>query len=126
MPSIGISFRLRHGYRFAGIVRIFGDMQEHMDDADKRNETAMIDQELLDILACPETKEPVRLAEQSLVDSLNAQIERGEITNRSGAKVEKTMDGGLIREDGKYLYPVEDEIPIMLIDEAIPLEGITA
>lgn len=85
----------------------------------------MIDQELLDILACPETKEPIKLAEQSLVDELNARIERGEVVNRSGAKVEKTMDGGLIRQDGKYLYPVEDEIPIMLIDEAIPLEGVS-
>ena len=85
----------------------------------------MIDKELLDILACPDTKEPVKLAEQSLVDELNARIERSEVKNRGGKKVEKPMDGGLIREDGQYLYPIEDEIPIMLIDEAIPLEGIT-
>ena len=84
----------------------------------------MIDKELLDILACPETKEPVHLAGQTLVDELNARIERGEIVNRGGAKVERKMDGGLVRQDGKYLYPIEDEIPIMLIDEAIPLEGI--
>lgn len=81
----------------------------------------MIDQELLDILACPETKEPVHLAEQSLIDSLNERIERGEVTNRGGKKVEKRIDGGLVREDGAFLYPIEDEIPIMLIDEAIPL-----
>ncbi|MEE3334833.1 MAG: Trm112 family protein [Candidatus Latescibacterota bacterium] len=83
----------------------------------------MIDNELLDILACPETKEPVKLAEQSLIDELNAKTERGELTNRGGEKVERQMDGGLVREDGKYLYPIEDEIPIMLIDEAIPLEA---
>ncbi|HJN30213.1 MAG TPA: Trm112 family protein [Candidatus Latescibacteria bacterium] len=82
----------------------------------------MIDNELLDILACPETKEPVKLAEQGLIDELNAKAERGELTNRGGEKVERQMDGGLVREDGKYLYPIEDEIPIMLIDEAIPLE----
>jgi|TARA_B110000196_G_C20761760_1_gene482472 uncharacterized protein YbaR (Trm112 family) len=85
----------------------------------------MIDKELLDILACPETKEPVALAEQALVDELNARIARGEVVNRSGTKVEKPMDAGLVREDGKYLYPIEDEIPIMLIDEAIPLEGVS-
>lgn len=84
----------------------------------------MIDKELLDILACPETKEPVHLADQALVDELNARIERGEITNRGGQKVDTRMGGGLVREDGKYLYRIEDEIPIMLIDEAIPLEGI--
>lgn len=86
----------------------------------------MIDKELLDILACPETKEPVKLAEQALVDDLNGRIERGEVSNRGGNKVEKTMDGGLVRQDGKFLYPIEDEIPIMLIDEAIPLDGGTA
>ena len=86
----------------------------------------MIDKELLEILACPETKEPVHMAEQALVDELNARIERGEVSNRGGGKVERKMDGGLVREDGKYLYPIEDEIPIMLIDEAIPLEGIAA
>jgi uncharacterized protein YbaR (Trm112 family) len=31
------------------------------------------------------------------------------------------MNGGLIREDGKYLYPIRKDIPIMLIDEALPL-----
>lgn len=83
----------------------------------------MIDKELLEILACPETKEPIHVAEQALVDEVNARIERGELTNRGGSKVERKIDGGLVREDRRYLYPIEDEIPIMLIDEAISLEG---
>ncbi len=81
----------------------------------------MIDKELLDILACPETKEPVYMAHQSVVDELNGRIERGEVKNRGGKGVEKKMDAGLVREDGAYLYPIEDDIPIMLIDEAIPI-----
>ena len=84
----------------------------------------MIDKELLEILACPETKEPVHLADQSLIDEINARIERGEVKNRGDKPVEKKIDGGLIREDGGYLYPIEDDIPIMLIDEAIPLQDI--
>ena len=82
----------------------------------------MIDKELLEILACPETKEPVHLAETELVTELNGRIERGEVKNRAGKTVESKIDGGLVREDGAYLYPIEDEIPIMLIDEAIPLK----
>ena len=82
----------------------------------------MIDQDLLEILACPETKEPVHLAEQSLIDELNARIERGELSNRGEKPVTKKIDGGLVREDGAYLYPIEDDIPVMLIDEAIPLK----
>jgi uncharacterized protein YbaR (Trm112 family) len=82
----------------------------------------MIDKELLNILACPETKEPVALADQALIDDLNRRIERGEVVNRGGKKVEKKIDAGLVRQDGAYLYPIEDDIPIMLIDEAIPLK----
>ena len=82
----------------------------------------MIDKELLDILACPETKEPVHLAEQALIDDINARIERGEVKNRGDKVVEKKIDGGLVREDGAYLYPIDDDIPVMLIDEAIPLK----
>jgi uncharacterized protein YbaR (Trm112 family) len=31
------------------------------------------------------------------------------------------LEGGLVRADGKVLYPMRGEIPVMLIDEAIPL-----
>lgn len=82
----------------------------------------MIDKELLDILACPEDKTPVHLADQDLIDQLNSRIESGELANRSGKKVEKKIDGGLVRADEAYLYPIEDGIPIMLIDEAISLK----
>ena len=81
----------------------------------------MLDKELLDILACPETKEPVHLADQSVIEALNARIEQGEVRNRGGKRVEKKIDAGLVRADGAYLYPVEDDIPIMLVEEAIAL-----
>jgi len=86
----------------------------------------MIDQELLDILACPEDKTPVKLADDSLIEEINRRIEKGEVANRGGKSVENKIDGGLIREDGAFLYPIEDEIPIMLIDEAIPLKDFPA
>lgn len=84
----------------------------------------MIDKELLDILACPETKEGVSLAEQSLIDTLNSAIQAGSLKNRGGEAVKERIDGGLVRDDGKYLYAIRDEIPIMLIDEAIPLDQV--
>lgn len=81
----------------------------------------MIDKELLEILACPEDKSPVQLADQGVIAGLNERIAQGDVTNRSGQKVEKQIDGGLVRADGAFLYPIDDGIPIMLIDEAIPL-----
>jgi len=55
----------------------------------------MIKKELLDILACPQCKKPVRLND------------------------DKT---GLICDTCKLLYEIRDDIPIMLIDKAKPLD----
>lgn len=81
----------------------------------------MIDQELIDILACPETKQAVRLTDLTLIKKLNDDIALGRIKNRKGALVTEKIEGGLVREDNKFLYAIRDDIPIMLIDEAIPL-----
>jgi uncharacterized protein len=83
----------------------------------------MIAQELLDLLVCPENKMPVAVADDGLVAKINAAIKAGEVTNRGGEKVDDKIDGGLVREDKAYLYPVRDDIPIMLIDEAIPMDA---
>lgn len=83
-----------------------------------------IDKELLAILCCPETKQDVTLADDSLIARLNAQVERGALKNKSGQPVGEKLDGGLIRADKKILYPIREDIPVMLIEEGIPLEGL--
>ncbi len=82
----------------------------------------MIDPELLEILVCPETHQPVRPAEGGVLDRLNQAIRSGGVTNRGGSEVAEPLEEGLIREDDKILYPVREDIPIMLIDEAIELD----
>jgi uncharacterized protein YbaR (Trm112 family) len=54
----------------------------------------MIKKELLDILACPKCKGPVKLS---------------------------VKKDSLICEPCKLIYEIRDDIPIMLIDEAKPL-----
>lgn len=88
----------------------------------QRTNRAMIDAELLEILVCPDTKQPVHEADDELVSRVNAAIEAGDVENQGGDRVRETIDGGLVREDGTVLYPVRDGIPIMLIDEAIVLD----
>jgi uncharacterized protein YbaR (Trm112 family) len=55
----------------------------------------MIDRELLDILACPKCKGDIYLNEDQ---------------------------SGLICDSCKLMYPIKDDIPVMLIDEATKLE----
>ena len=83
----------------------------------------MIGPELLRVLCCPETHQEVRPAEAAVIDRLNAQIAAGTLRDRAGKPVQGKIDGGLVRADGKFLYPIRRDIPVMLVDEGLPLAG---
>lgn len=75
--------------------------------------------ELLEILVCPETKQPVAPAAADVIAGINQRIQAGEQRNRGGEAVSQPIAEGLLREDGKILYVVDDGIPVMLIEESI-------
>ncbi|MCC6954752.1 MAG: hypothetical protein IT290_11605 [Deltaproteobacteria bacterium] len=77
----------------------------------------MIHEALLKILVCPESKQPVSLASDVVVQKVNEQIRARALKNRAGGEVCDEIDGALIRQDGRYAYPIRDSIPILLIDE---------
>ncbi len=83
----------------------------------------MVDPQLLEILVCPESRQPVREAPRELLDRVNAAIVGG-LTNRGGEPIREPIEGGLVREDGQWLYAIREGIPIMLIDEAISVDGL--
>ncbi len=80
-----------------------------------------VSQELLEILVCPESRQPVAPAPADLIARLNEQIGAGSLRNRGGEAVASEIAEGLLREDGKILYLVDDGIPVMLVEESIEL-----
>jgi uncharacterized protein YbaR (Trm112 family) len=81
----------------------------------------VIDKDLLSILACPETHQPLREAGDEDLKAVNDRIAGGGVTNVGGKPVAEALQGGLVREDGKRIYPIKDGIPVLLIDEGIDL-----
>jgi len=85
----------------------------------------MINPELIAILVCPETKQPLSVATAEILDRVNKAVEEGSLRNQGDDGVKDRIEEGLVREDGKVMYPVRDDIPVMLLDEAIRLDTLT-
>ncbi len=81
-----------------------------------------VDKDLLAILCCPETKQPVSLAGTELLMKLNEAVRKGNLKNTGKRPVTDELDGGLLRSDSRIVYPIRENIPVMLIEEGIPLE----
>ena len=74
---------------------------------------------LLEILCCPVSKTPLTMLGQEKLDKLNKAITDGEALYVDGEKVTGTLQEGLITEDGKVIYPVHDDIPVLLEEKGI-------
>ena len=84
----------------------------------------MVNSELLEILVCPGTMQTLRLADAETLGRVNEAVQDGSLENQGGDRVKDPIEEGLVREDGKVLYPVKDDIPVMLLDEAIRLDSL--
>ena len=78
-------------------------------------------QELLNMICCPESHQPFQMADPNLISDLNHKIKAGQLKTRAGKPVSDPIDAGFVREDRKFLYPIRNNIPVLLIDESIPL-----
>lgn len=84
-----------------------------------------MDKRLLDILCCPLTKAPLRILSEAELASLNHTIAAGEVHNQAGTRVAQAIAGGLITRDGRTIYRLDDDIPVMLVDESIATAQLT-
>jgi uncharacterized protein YbaR (Trm112 family) len=78
-----------------------------------------IDGKLLEILCCPVSKTPLTRLPASRLKTLNDAISAGTVQYVRGETVEDPLREALITEDSKVIYPVIDEIPILLEERGI-------
>ena len=67
-----------------------------------------MDEALLEILCCPLTRQPLRRAD-------------AETLARAAERTSTALGEGLLREDGRMLYPVKNGIPLLVPEEGIAL-----
>ncbi|MCE9609269.1 MAG: hypothetical protein K8R23_03480 [Chthoniobacter sp.] len=81
----------------------------------------MISDELLTLLCCPETRQPLAAAPSELVAKLEAQRAAGKLINRAGQPLSEPITEGLLRADGAAFFPMSDGIPLLTPDDAVLL-----
>jgi len=78
-----------------------------------------MDRKLLDILCCPTSKQPLALLGSAELAALNAAIAAGGVSRADGSPQADALGEGLVTRDRKWIYRVEDGIPVLLADEAL-------
>lgn len=76
----------------------------------------------LEVVACPDTKRPLKLADAALLAKLNALVDKKKLKDKSQSLVEPRLQQALVRDDGVVAYPVWDDVPRLLVDAAIPID----
>ena len=79
----------------------------------------MIDEALLSIIVCPDTKDELRLASETVTSHVNQLIQEAKLDFVSGTKVNKRVDQLLVRMDGKVAYAVYEGIPNLILEDGI-------
>ena len=78
-----------------------------------------MDRKLLDILACPATRQPLALLETAGLDALNRAIKAGGVRRNDETAQAEPVREALVTRDRKTLYRIDDGIPVLLVEEGI-------
>ena len=81
-----------------------------------------MDARFVNLYVCPQNRLPLALAEPALLAGLNAAIAVGGVRNQAGRPVRAPLQQALVRSDRRMLYPVVNEIPLLLPQEAIAFD----
>jgi len=81
----------------------------------------MISDDLLALLCCPETRQPLAAAPAEVIAQLEARRAAGTLTNRAGKQLLEPLTEGLLRADGAAFFPMTAGIPLLTPDDAVLL-----
>ena len=85
-----------------------------------------MDRKLLDILACPATRQPLMLLDAAGVEALNRAIAANAVKRADGSAQSEPLREALITQDRKLVYRIDDGIPVLLIEDGIPYAQVEA
>ena len=69
--------------------------------------------------AAPVSKTPLTHLSPDKLEKLNAAIAQGGVLYVGGEDVHESLQEALITEDNKVMYPVQDDIPVLLEEMGI-------
>ncbi len=85
-----------------------------------------MDRKLIDLLACPATRQPLSLLDARGLKALNEAIAAGTVSREDGEPQSESLREALVTRDRKRVYRIDDGIPVLLAEEAITTSGIAA
>ena len=81
----------------------------------------MISPELLALLRCPVTQQPLAFASAEVLAEAERRRLAGALLDSSGKPILASLSAALMRADGRLLYPIRNDIPVLLSDAGIPI-----
>ena len=78
-----------------------------------------MDRKLLDILACPASRQPLAMLDAAGLDALNHAIAAGNIRRMDDTVQVEPLREALLTRDRKTVYRIDDGIPVLLVEEGI-------
>ena len=79
-----------------------------------------MDRKLLDILACPATRQSMAMLDPAGMDALNKAIATGGVRRTDDTTQSEPLREALLTRDRKTVYRIDDGIPVLLVEEGIP------
>lgn len=81
--------------------------------------SALMDKKLLDILACPASRQPLTMLERAGLDAMNRAIAQGAVKRIDDSPQTDALQDALVTRDRKMVYRIDDGIPVLLVDEGL-------